>query len=520
MNHISKVLKYSTIILFISYAIWLLFWSSKINFLHNDDWVFTRSAISFSNLDFSQTPIEIFGKSAPLFYVQGILGGFFVKVFGVENLPTLTGIISVLSIFILFKIINNFYLKNHLFSSLVTALIALNPIFIYSSLGFMTENYFILFLLISIYFFEKFKLSNSNKNFLLINVSMLLSFFVRQFGIFISGALIVHLLFTKQYKKLLIQVFITGLMLVFYWFYYYAGNKYSYSGINSESAFNIYYYISVVFAFFIYLGTFIYPLIVNNFITEKLLSIKNIFLLVASAIFIYILYTIFFSPDLLFWGEFPYLGNTLYREGFYNGDIYGFKYHFKGFYDIYNFLKLIGFTMLPILLFVSIKNYKKIFSFYGSFIVAYILIMPFMAKVFDRYGLVFFIISILLLLNFVNRIKLILITIFGFFILINVYLNHLYISDFIVSRNLIWEEANKIVQEEKLENNQIHATGTWSKNNMGYDIFTNKVKYLFTYDSPSELDENICCKSLVREYNIEFPLNFFVNPKIYLYKYN
>jgi len=63
------------------FTLFMCFLSVKINFEQNDDWAFYRAAKSYSMGDFTQNPIQIFGKSEPLFYTQGFLALLFVKIF-------------------------------------------------------------------------------------------------------------------------------------------------------------------------------------------------------------------------------------------------------------------------------------------------------------------------------------------------------------------------------------------------------------------------------------------------------
>src|SRR3990172_7860655 len=80
--------------------------SLKIDFMQNDDWVYYGMVENFMKLDFRMDPL-----SAPTFYTQGVMGLLFARVFGLERLPVLTLIVSVLCFFFLFVILlKHFYL--------------------------------------------------------------------------------------------------------------------------------------------------------------------------------------------------------------------------------------------------------------------------------------------------------------------------------------------------------------------------------------------------------------------------
>ena len=113
-----------------------------INFYQNDDWVYYKQIEEFLSGNFLLLP-----QIAPTFYTQGLLGLFSALIFGVSKLPILTLLISVLN-FAVFCLILNQNLKKTLVESLIVgSMFFTNLLFVYSMWGFMTENYFLLFIL-------------------------------------------------------------------------------------------------------------------------------------------------------------------------------------------------------------------------------------------------------------------------------------------------------------------------------------------------------------------------------------
>ncbi|KKS14242.1 MAG: hypothetical protein UU72_C0051G0011, partial [candidate division WWE3 bacterium GW2011_GWB1_41_6] len=122
------------------------------NFPVNDDWVFVRQVEAFSK--------GIFTLSAeldPSFISQGFLGLFWGQLFGYSfaSLKVLTFIVTLVGLLFFVKILKLFKVpRNYL---VVSGLLFLfNPLIFASAFTFMTDNYFLTFTLISVYFYLKY----------------------------------------------------------------------------------------------------------------------------------------------------------------------------------------------------------------------------------------------------------------------------------------------------------------------------------------------------------------------------
>ncbi len=98
-----------------------------VNFFNNDDWVHYKTVERFLTGDFSLHPY--IGST---FYTQGILAYIFSNFFGINRLPVLTILISVLNIFIFHKILNLLSPEKNFLKTLATLLLVLNPLYLYS----------------------------------------------------------------------------------------------------------------------------------------------------------------------------------------------------------------------------------------------------------------------------------------------------------------------------------------------------------------------------------------------------
>ena len=166
------------------------------NFPVNDDFYYLMQVKTFS--------MGIFTKSAlvsPTFILQGFLGLLWSKIFGLSytSLRILTIIITTLCIVGVDKILKLLGIRRKIrFIALLFT--TFNPIFYASSLTFMSENYCLLFLIWSVYFFLLF-IRNGNWKFLLLS-SIIggMSIMVRQFGVVVFVAYLSVYIFTKRKK--------------------------------------------------------------------------------------------------------------------------------------------------------------------------------------------------------------------------------------------------------------------------------------------------------------------------------
>jgi len=181
-NTLSKIIefisRYPLLVTVSLYLISILIVQPWGNYPVNDDFYYYTQVQAFS--------IGVFKKSAlitPTFILQGYLGLLWSALFGISyvSLRFLTIFISILCLYIIFKILLTLNVKKTLILPCLLS-ITFNPIFFASSLTFMTENYFLLFWLLSTLFFIK---SQSNDKIRYLVISSIfggLSTLIRQYG--------------------------------------------------------------------------------------------------------------------------------------------------------------------------------------------------------------------------------------------------------------------------------------------------------------------------------------------------
>jgi len=214
-NFLSKRPVYIVIAVYIITILLINPWG---NFLVNDDFYYLNQIKAFR--------LGILKKSAlisPTFILQGYLGLIWSYIFGLSyvSLRVLTIIVSILCLIFLDKALLQLNVNKEI-RTLTLFLICFNPYFFASSLTFMTENYFLLLVLLSFYFFLKFISSNKNKYLLYSSIAGGLSIMIRQYGAVLLVAYLVFYLTTNKkidYRKiiyLLIPYIVLGYLGVFY----------------------------------------------------------------------------------------------------------------------------------------------------------------------------------------------------------------------------------------------------------------------------------------------------------------
>ena len=204
-------------ILVVAVALFLILFplADIINFQQNDDWIYHKMLERFISGNF-----RLLESTEAMFYTQGILSLGFSKAFGLASIPVLTLVISVLNFFVFTHIVYKFYLKKVSHAVLVGLLFFLNPTHVYSMWGFMTDNYFIFFLLASIYFAQSVLEDDRGtvKSFTLANIFIVLGFFSRQFSALTSVTFVFALLLKRKFKYAAIQA---GLFIGLIYYYLY-----------------------------------------------------------------------------------------------------------------------------------------------------------------------------------------------------------------------------------------------------------------------------------------------------------
>jgi len=392
----------------------------------------------------------------------------------------------------------------------LSLLMFLNPFHIYSIWGFMTENYFLLFLLLSFHFFLS---SNTNKkgnkgegkNVVFAIFFALLAFFIRQFGLILFASYFFYeLLFPK-----------TDIMLS--------------RSISPAPLFDFNHMYKNIFMYFVYFAVFIFPIVVLCFV-EKLKKIKGKILtaeLVVPLVLTVLFFSIFGPMSLMKkrgseknlglveyklsrW-EFPYMENTFERSGFFPDNISGGKkyktYGSSDLFNIWGIVGVVGASILISLFLLDIKRHLKnpsfvVFIFYFGMI----LILP---VFYDRYLLHIFPFLLFTLAPLVVKVKKSLYLLLPYVIFLG-YLGYAFSADFVKVNRYVWEKSESLVVDRGVEREEIDGVHAWRKVNGRKDV-----KYKFTYDSPELFEAKGF--ELIEEKKIDFFLNPFRDFKVYLY---
>jgi len=149
------------------------------NFAVNDDFYYLMQVKAFS--------MGMFTKSAligPTFILQAFIGLFWGEIFGITytSLRILTIIVSILSIILIDKTLVVLNVKKNI-RTLALLLAAFNPYFYASSLSFMSETYFLFFTLWSLFYFLSFIKTKKNVYLLIASILGGLSMMIRQYGV-------------------------------------------------------------------------------------------------------------------------------------------------------------------------------------------------------------------------------------------------------------------------------------------------------------------------------------------------
>lgn len=516
-----------------------------LNFMQNDDWVYYKMVESFLNGNFSLDPI-----SAPTFYTQGILAFLFSRLFGLVNLPYLTLFISFLCFILFVHILKRFYIKSMFLSFILGLLLIFNPWFLYSSIGFMTENYFLFFTLLNIYLFldleDYISVAYSNKNsnskkynyqgiikVFLLFFTITLSFLLRQVAMVFPIALGIYWLLTKNYKFSFISILYFVFLYSFYVLFFPRTAEMFEKPLQFQHILDFKYSFSLIYASLIVLCATFLPLflnfIFNNFLINHIkdLKIKSIYdtklklflvilLIFISSVVIYFTLNNNFHPRTVSWGEFPYLENTWERTGLYPRGVIGTKYQFKWNYDLYYYWDLMSKIVISVFISYILLFFKKskLIEFSLIFIVLYFGIMLLTETFYDRYLLVLLPFVIIFFAKFIKQNIFEYIILLPFIVFLGFYSYQL-TMDFILVNSYIWNRSNNLVVTEGIEPKMVQGTNAWKLN---YKNIERNYIYDFSYDSQVINPEYKTYYDLVEIKEIEYPLNIFIEPKIYLYK--
>ncbi len=510
----NKIILITSLLLFS----FLLPLSQQINFYQNDDWVYYQNVKIFMEGD-----LQLDEYMGPTFYAQGFLGLLFSRIFSIENLPTLTLFFGILNFFIFSSLINRFLNFTKIHAILFGLLFLFNPLSLYLLWGFMSGHYFLFFLLASLYLFLDYQQKKSSLKFVWIILLSFAALFVRQVALVIPLSFSLWYLLKKEYKVGLIFLAIFSIMSGYLAFVFPTTRAMKRASLQFAHFLDFDYTFSLILGIMLVLVSFTLPLMAY-FLFEKFRKFnhKERIVTLLMGVVIYALLIGLYKPETISWGEFPYFENTFERTGFYPRGISGTKYHFAGNFDLFMYWDLFSKVLLSLFLAYLVfdyRNVKKYFNIYLLLFVIYTAVMAVTETFYDRYLVVLIPLGILYLLKITDREsnkelvvqKLLLVPFLAFLLFFGYQLS----SDFIQTNKYVWERSWQVVDEEKIFPGQVKSTHAW--NSLFFDEDPH-VKYIFSFDSPEISEEYNCCYDLLEVKEINYPLNIFVNPKVYLYK--
>lgn len=496
--------------------------SLSINYMQNDDYTYYRMVGNFLKGNFSLDQY-----TGATFYTQGFLAFLYSIIFGVNKLPVLTLVVSLGGIYFLNLIIWKFFQIDWRKSLTISFVFFLNPLFLYSVWGFMTENYFLFFFLVSLYFIFQFFKNPYKKNFIFANIFIWLSYGVRQFGIFTSVAFLISLISKKNKKYFLIQLMLTLSLLVFH-FYIFPKTPQMYDDrLLFSNLLNVDRIYTIVYILGIYMAIFLLPFVFAVFRKANFKKWQWLALILIVPILFFFVGKKF-EPEIVRFTirtreghiyqenistKFPYLGNVFTRKGFYEDNLPGDKYNFPGYFDIFNDLELAGKIFSLALLVFAILKIRKLNRFalwYSLIFVGALIISP---RIFDRYLLPLIFTSFLTLLPLMKLDNIA--TLFlGLWVMLWLFLGYQFTADSILVNRYIWSEAELIHENTGLAKNKINADNSWSQL---YPAASKDRIYHFTYFNfgKAQRSDNY---ELIWQRKIDYPLNFYRDSYIYLWK--
>lgn len=173
------------------------------NYAVGDDFFYLTQIKAFNEGYFTKSALI-----GPAFILQGFMGLIWSHVFGLNyfTLRILTILVSLLSLFFLDLILKNIGFNKE-YRLITLLLVTFNIYFYANSLNFMTENYFILFLFISLHFFIKFMDSAGSCDLIASGSFAGLSIMVRQFGVILLPVyLVIYFIKTGSKSKLNLNI--------------------------------------------------------------------------------------------------------------------------------------------------------------------------------------------------------------------------------------------------------------------------------------------------------------------------
>lgn len=494
--------------LFLLIFVLLLPVALAIYYWQNDEWVYYPNVQQLLNGNFHLNPL-----TAPTFYSTGILAAGFSLLFGLEKLPVLTLAVSVGCGYLLYLLLHNRAGQNQADSLILAGLFMANPLFVFTSWGFMTDNYFLFFLLLALFFLSDETLLTDNLsakaklNLVLGNFFAVCAYFTRQLGMLMPLALALWFLGNKKYKRALIEFGFFILIAVYHFFLFPKSSESLETKFVLTNLTHIRYGFSLGLAVLTYVSLFSLPLLLPKIILTEIKNRKVIAVLLTS---IYVLiFALVYSKSTGWVGEkLFYLKYTVQRDGFFTENLHGHKIGIDGadlFYQALDFLaKILGIGLLSYILIFN--KFKRILNPSLILLILYTASLFLTVKVYDRYLIPIFPLFIIAVVNVLTIKRKLLI---AFTALLFVY-SYNFSADYILTNNYVWNKSAELSNKYNVNRYTITATDAWR-----YIYPGKNPSYKFTYDNPS-MQDYATNWNLVETYKIDYPFKLLDN-KIYLY---
>ena len=337
---------------------------NNITFPVNDEWYYALPIINF--LDFKK--IIIAEGMAAWSIPQILIGYFFSELFGFSffKLRLIIIFFSILNIFLIYHYLTRYLKFEKLKTIILLSIFIFFPGIYLSGITFMSETIFFTLFILSLIFFENYKLKQSNLNLIILNLVIIFLFLQRQIGVFYVVYLFYIFFFQKKNfifkkKKILFTAIIQIIIFLFVYIFinHYIGqtNPYSLNFINYKNIFFMIYNIPQIF---LYMGFLLTPYLF--FVDTKKISFKNnkIFYYFLSILLIFAVIILYYKFDKYM----PYFDNVFSKYGTFrlNEALPGERnlFFIKEVYYLFTIICL--FSFLNFLFLVSKNKFQTLFK--------------------------------------------------------------------------------------------------------------------------------------------------------------
>ena len=498
---------------------------ATINYQQNDEFIYYQGVQNFLNGNFNLP-----GYISNTFYTQGLLGATWSLFFGIPKLPVLTLLMSVGSLYLFYLILANFTKLSEKQAFIVSLILMINPLFLYSTFGFMSENYFLFFFLLAFYLYKEYIQTSIWQYFWLGNLAALTNFYVKHFALVGFLAFALYLLWLKKYKAALVQVGVMFLVSVYYLTLFPQSEQMKTTHLVISNLINIYHVVSLVFIILSYYIVLGFPLVFLYLLklASKSLRIKSI--VVISTILLSMFLYFYANPaNVTFsytnWAKqklsshpskmFPYLDNTYTKDGLYTQNLKGTKYELHGSTILANLVSKALYVLVSLVLVLLIFEGKKLITLESAYLICGIGLALILPKVFDRYILPLIPVFILMIVSFTDKLTKRHIYFSLIFYVLFAFVSYQYVLDFHLVNKYVWSRAEELNKLEGVEKSKIEAGHSWI---MTYPNDNSKYDYIFEYKGTEKQQPAEKNFVLVEKKRIDFLFSIYQDPYVFLYK--